>query len=324
METASISNTEKNDSKRLKYPDPAIFQNKHIIVIIPCYNEERFIGSVLLKLRRFPVEIIVVDDGSTDKTAVVAAAADVDVIRLQENQGKGSALREGFEKARELNPDVIITIDGDGQHLPEELPQMLQPILSSMCDIVIGSRYLNAQNQIPAHRRFGHLLFRLANTLITREKIKDTQSGYRSFSRHAIQEIDIQSRGFEVESEIQIIAQTNGLRLMEVPITVLYTDPPKRSVVQQGVSVLKGTLGLTAQYHPLLFFSIPGLILFVFVMVWDTWLVEHSFVTPQWAARFTRLSLSLSMISLSLICVGIFLQYIRSFLLGLQTSFRKG
>ena len=125
------------------------FHQYKILAIIPAYNESRFIGSVVLKLKTLPVEILVVDDGSTDDTADIARAAGADVLRLETNQGKGTALNAGLVKASQAHPDAIVLIDADGQHLPDELFQVVRPILEKKADIAIGSRYLSNTSNTP-------------------------------------------------------------------------------------------------------------------------------------------------------------------------------
>ena len=130
-----------------------------IVVLIPAYNEERYIGSVVLKARRYAEAVIVVDDGSTDATAEIAEAAGAVVVRHAENRGKGAALNSGFRRARGLDPQALVVLDADGQHRPEEMGQVLSPILSGEADIVVGSRYLDRRSIVPRHRIWGHRVF---------------------------------------------------------------------------------------------------------------------------------------------------------------------
>jgi glycosyltransferase involved in cell wall biosynthesis len=154
-----------------------------IVAVIPAYNEERFIGSIVLKVRRYVDQVVVVDDGSHDATAELAAAAGALVIQHTQNQGKGVALNTGFRKAAEFEPTVVITIDADGQHLPKEITQVAQPILDGQADVVIGSRYLEETSRVPEHRIWGHRLFNLITTITSGVSSTDSQSGFRPF-RH--------------------------------------------------------------------------------------------------------------------------------------------
>lgn len=233
-----------------------------VVVIIPAYNEERFIGSVVLKTQRYADVVLVVDDGSTDGTAEIAAAAGAEVIKHRQNTGKGGALNTGFCRARELNPDVVVTIDADGQHFPEDLPAVIRPILEQQVDIVVGSRYLQESwANVPRHRILGHAVFNSVTNTLSGVKVTDSQSGFRAFSRQALQAINFASQGFSVESEMQFLAREHGLRVSEVPITIKYLDPPKRSVISHGLMVLNGILRLIGQHRPLLYFGLPGIMM---------------------------------------------------------------
>ncbi|MBI3242597.1 MAG: glycosyltransferase family 2 protein [Chloroflexi bacterium] len=218
-----------------------------VVTLIPAFNEERFIGDMVLKAGDFADVVIVVDDGSSDATAEIARAAGAIVVRHERNQGKGAALNTGFRKARELEPAVVVTIDGDGQHLPEEMPKVAAPVFKGEADIVIGSRYLEKRNEVPLIRILGHLLFNFLTNAVSGTSITDSQSGFRAFSPRALQTISFQSSGFAVESEMQFLARDYDLRLGEVPITVRYQGRPKRNVFIHGLAVLSEMLRLVGQ-----------------------------------------------------------------------------
>lgn len=292
-----------------------------VVVVIPSYNEERFIGSVVLKTLRHPVTVIVVDDGSTDDTAVIAAAAGAVVVRQPVNQGKGAALNAGFIRAREMSPDVIVMIDGDGQHLPEELPGVVQPIIEHQADIVVGSRYLVTPNQVPRLRILGHRFFNWLTGRVSGVFVSDSQSGYRAFSSNAYQKINFSSSGFSVESEMQFLAREYGLSVKEVPITIRYSDPPKRSVIHQGLVVLNGVLRLTGQYRPLLSFGLPGMILLVAGILWGVYVVNIYNQTRQLAIGYAMISVLLSIIGGIALSTGITLHSVRGLLSDLRSDF---
>ncbi len=312
----SITAVACNDGKAEETQSTSSFEwgRYNIIVIIPAYNEALRIGSVLLRLNKYPVRIIVVDDGSTDDTAMIAEAAGVEVIRMEINQGKGAALNAGFNWAREHNPDVIVTFDGDGQHLPKDLSDIIQPVINEQADIVIGSRYLQRNCQVPRHRVFGHIFFNLLTKLTTGVSVTDSQSGFRAFSRRAYNADIFHSAGFTVESEIQFIAKEYNLTITEVPITILYNDKPKRPVISQGRMVLNGILHLVGQYRPLLFFGLTGVFLLICGVIWGIVVVERYRLTQQLAVGYTLISLMLSMIGMILFSTGIILHSVRGLL----------
>lgn len=294
-----------------------------IIAIIPAYNEERFIGSVVLQVRQYVSHVIVVDDGSTDNTAQVAEVAGAQVYRQEQNSGKGSALTSGFRLASLHTPDAVVTIDADGQHCAEELPRMAQPILDRQADIVIGSRYLQNTSQVPRHRVMGHRVFNLLTTTASGVSASDSQSGYRAFSPRALQFLDFNSAGFSVESEMQFIAHENHLRLIEVPITIRYPDKPKRPVVSHGLSVLNGLLRIAGQYRPLLFFGLPGAILLIVGLVWGLRVVDIYGRTRQLAVGYAMISVLLTIIGMLGLSTGVTLHSIRGLLLDQSQRTRR-
>lgn len=288
-----------------------------VAIIIPAYNEERFIGTVVLKSLKHADAVIVVDDGSTDATAEIAEAAGAIVVRHPENRGKGVALNSGFRKARSLNPKAIVTVDGDGQHLVEELPAVVLPVLNGDADIVVGSRYLAEASLVPPHRIWGHRLFTFFTNLMSGVPITDSQSGFRAFSRRAAETFEASSRGFSVESEMQFMAREQGLRVVEVPITARYQDKPKRPVLSHGALVLNGIIQLIGQYRPLLFFGVPGMLLLVGGIAWGAWVVSIYQRTQMLAVGYALISVLLATLGSLSLFTGIILHSVRGLLLSL-------
>jgi glycosyltransferase involved in cell wall biosynthesis len=245
-----------------------------IVAIIPAYNEARFIGSVVLRTKAYANPIIVVDDGSTDGTGKLAAEAGALVITHTTNQGKGCALNTGLCKARAFDPDAVVVLDADGQHHPKDISRLLEPIPRGDADIVVGSRYLAGNNQVPRHRRLGHRAFNALTNVASGVRATDSQSGFRAFSRRALDLIIFSSKSFSVESEMQFLARDLGLVYKEVAITVSYRDKPKRSVVLHGLIVLQGLLDITRRHRPLLFFGFVGLLMLVTGLIAGFWVVE--------------------------------------------------
>ncbi len=285
-----------------------------VVVIIPAYNEERFIGSVVLKLLRYPVAVIVVDDGSSDETAAIAKAAGANVIRHARNLGKGQALNTGFSAARSLKPEAIVMIDADGQHLPEQLPEMVRPVLAGEADIVIGSRYMKRPEGVPRHRVIGHWFFNQATRLASGVAVSDSQSGYRAFSPKAYNADLFHSSDFSVESEMQFVAREHGLKVVEVPITIRYTDKPKRPVWQHGLVVLNGILRLTGQYRPLLFIGLPGLLSFLVGVALGLRVVNIFLQVRQVAIGTGFASVLFAVTGLVMLSTGVILHSVRGLL----------
>jgi glycosyltransferase involved in cell wall biosynthesis len=262
--------------------------------------------------------VVVVDDGSTDATARIAEAAGAVVIRHERNQGKGMALNTGFEKARELSAGCVVLLDADGQHFPEEMPAVLDPVLKGEADLVIGSRYLNGHGiGVPGHRVWGHRVFNLLTRAASGVGATDSQSGFRAMSRRALRELGFSSTGFSVESEMQFLAHELGLRVVEVPITADYAERPKRPVVHHGLLVLNGVLRLVGQYRPLLFFGLPGAIVLVLGLLWGAWVVNIYQQTQTLAVGYALISIMLAILGSLGLFAGIILHSIRGLLLEL-------
>lgn len=192
-------------------------------LIIPVYNEELTVGDIIERTQKvmqhlaFRYEIIVVDDFSHDKSFKVATNYPVRVYRLKQHLGKGYALRAGFAKAK---GDIIVTIDSDGSHWPEELPRVLKPILQDQADLVIGSRYLHQKN-VAARKlnAFGVKIFNLLIKLLTGQAITDSQSGYRAMKSEVLLNQKLKSQTYEIESEMLVKTAKQKFRIAEVPIS---------------------------------------------------------------------------------------------------------
>lgn len=288
-----------------------------VIAVIPAFNEARFIGSVVLKARKYVDEVIVVNDGSEDSTGELARAAGAIVITHAENCGKGRALSTGFQRACDLGADIVATFDADGQHFPEELDRLVAPIYSGAADLVIGSRYLNPNAAIPWIRAWGHKIFNWLTKFGSGVKVTDSQSGFRAFSRETLEVLRFSSDGFSIESEMQFLAQSRNLRILEVPITARYPDKPKRPVYQHGLLVLNGLLRLIGQYRPLLFFGVSGLFLMLAGGSLSIYIVNIYQRTRGLAVGYAMISILLFILGSISLSTGIILHSIRSLLLEL-------
>jgi glycosyltransferase involved in cell wall biosynthesis len=230
---------------------------------MPAYNEEKYIGSMVLKVRQYADEVIVVDDGSQDRTAEVAHLAGAIVIQHGENRGKGAAIQTILAKAREKNPDVLVLLDSDYQHNPDEIPRLIVPI-SEGFDLVIGSREKEAA-KTPWHRRFGQKVLLMSTSLLSVERLSDSESGFRALSRRAISEMELKEKGFAIETEMIASATDKKLNITQVPISNIYTeDGSTQNPVRHGVGVLLRIVNMISERRPLFFFGLSGLILLLF------------------------------------------------------------
>jgi len=192
-------------------------------IIIPVYNEELTIGNIIDRTKKvmqqtgLETEIIVVDDHSYDNSLERAKYHGAKVYSLKQHLGKGYALRAGFAKAK---GDVIVTIDSDGSHEPEELPEVLAPVIDGKADLVIGSRYMNHKSVATRKlNAFGVKLFNSFIELLTGVAITDSQSGYRAMTREVLKSQKPKSGGYEIESEMLMRTAKNGFQVAEVPIS---------------------------------------------------------------------------------------------------------
>jgi glycosyltransferase involved in cell wall biosynthesis len=292
------------------------------VVVIPAHNEERFIGSVVLKARQIVDAVIVIDDGSSDATAEIAEAAGAVVVRHEGNKGKGVALNTGFIKAKSYNPDVVITLDGDWQHLPEEMTLVAAPVLRGEADIVVGSRYLERTSDVPVQRVIGHWGFTSLTNLVSGVSLTDSQSGYRAFSRAALENLSFSSNSFSVESEMQFLAKDHQLRVIEVPITIRYVDKPKRNVLSHGLVVLNGILRLVAQHRPLLFFAFPGALTLLAGMLLGVWVVYNYSIYQALAVGTALIVVIMLLSGMFLLFTGIVLHSLRIVVMDLKSNQR--
>ena len=232
-----------------------------ITALLPAYNEEVSIGSVVMRARQYADRVIVVDDGSADHTAEVAALAGAEVLRHARNQGKGAALKTGFAS---LNGDaVIVTIDTDGQHDPADIPRLVAPILRGEADMVNGSRYISGNKKdTPFYRRVGQVVLDTATNLDSGLSVTDSQSGFRAFDAKAKGVFRFRQNGLAIESEMLADAAAAGLRIQEVEIGVRYdVDGSSENPVAHGVRVLVKVLHDMELRRPLFYFTAPGLVM---------------------------------------------------------------
>ena len=209
-----------------------------IFCIIPAFNEQKNIAKVLAQVKPIVDEVVVVDDGSTDKTAQIAAQAGVIVLRHFFNRGQGAALETGNQYALSKGADIIVHFDADGQFLAQEIKDIVKPIKAGEAQIVFGSRFLEKKSSIPKFKKYILLpIARLVNYLLLGVRFSDPQSGFRAFSRQAAQKIKIENDGMAHCSEILAKALKSGYKIKEVPITVIYHHFGQR--LGGGVRIVK-------------------------------------------------------------------------------------
>ncbi len=273
-----------------------------VVAAIPAYNEEKTIGSMVLLARKYADEVLVVDDGSRDNTAWVAEQAGAIVIQHLENRGYGAALRTCFNFARRNDAGILVVLDGDGQHRANLIPRVIAPVAEGKADVCIGSRFMegHAAANVPRYRRFGiGILTRLTNLGTARNgKVLDSQSGFRAYSRAAIDGIDPLETNMGAGSEILWEADRKGLRVLEVPIEVDYdAHGLKRGPVGHGLSVIGSMIRFIETKHALLFFGVPGITLFLVGL-------GLGFLVVQTYQRTAELAVGSALITIILLVIG--------------------
>jgi glycosyltransferase involved in cell wall biosynthesis len=243
--------------------------NKRILIAIPAYNEEDSIGEVIQHAKAIYPEVLVYDDGSSDKTSFVAESNGAIVIRNPRNIGYGRALRTLFQHAQSMNFDIVVTIDSDGQHDPKQIPTLIQPILENKADMVIGSRFLTNDDQVnvPKYRSIGIRTITKFTQAGCFDRITDATSGFRAYSIKSLSKLSLVENGMAISTEILLNASENNFRILEVPITTRryeIKDNSTHNPVKLGWSVISHVIRFLSFKHPLLFYGIPGLIFLIF------------------------------------------------------------
>jgi len=272
-----------------------------IIACIPAYNEEKYIAKVILQTKPYVDEILICNDGSTDMTEQIAKALGATVITHPKNMGYGAALRTLFIEAKKRDPDIMITLDADAQHNPNEIPQLIQPILNGEADIVIGSRFLGETKQ-PTWRKLGiKTITWLTKKTYKIQNLTDAQSGYRAYSRKAIQLITPEDSDMGASIDILYQAKKNNLKITEKPIQILYHEEAStQNPITHGSKIITRILQLVTEESPLKILGIPGIILTIIGMITATYLI---YVFNQ--TRY--FSIPIALITIGALFIGIML-----------------
>jgi len=269
-----------------------------IVAAIPAFNEDATIARVVIGSGRHVDKVLVCDDGSSDMTGEIAERLGAEVVRHERNLGKGAAVRSLFDFAKRLGADVVVTIDADGQHDPDEIPKLIEPILSGKADIVIGSRSLKG-SEMPRYRRIGRAALDKATVAAGHVKIADTQSGFRAYSKDALESLKVTEFGIGVDSEI--LMKAGGFMLAEVPVSCKYKGLKGSTYnpVDHALSVLGTIVTLVGERHPMTFLGMPGLIVLLAGLYGWIWVINRY-------SEVQSLPTGIALISTILLLIGIF------------------
>lgn len=272
-----------------------------VFVGIPAYNEEKNIGATITKLKKVTNKIIVCNDGSSDLTEDISKGLGAIVVSHSSNLGYGTAIQSILKKAREEDADILITFDADGQHRIEDIQKVIKPIIDNEVDIVIGSRFLEKQNEIPSYRKFGiKTITKVANVSI-KDKLTDSQSGFRAYNKKVLSAIHPVDHGMGISTEILIKASKMNFRIVEVPIKILYDgNTSTHHPLSHGTSVLFSTIKFTSIEHPLKFYGTPALIFISIGLLFTFW-------SAQYYTEVGRINTNLTLIAAGTILIGVVL-----------------
>jgi glycosyltransferase involved in cell wall biosynthesis len=286
---------------------PARAGTPRVLCAIPCFNEEVAIGSVVLQAKPHVTEVLVIDDGSDDRTAEVARLAGAQVLVHERNSGKGLAVQNAFRYARDHGFDALVLMDGDGQHDPKEIPLLLAPVLAGT-DVGLGFRF-GDKTEMPGWRRVGKRVLDYATAAGGAGVVTDSQCGFRAFGRKAIEEMadGLAAKGFGVESEQLVVARERGLTMQNVTIHCRYegVDGSTKGPVAHAAGVLASLVENVTRRRPLIFMGLPSIALLLAGASLALYMV-HSYNQSGYY------SLALALLTLALTLVGV---------LGLVTSF---
>ena len=289
-----------------------------ITVGIPAYNEEKNIAKIIVKLKKMVDQILVCDDGSTDSTCAIAESLGVTVIKHPENSGYGMAIRSIFLKAREINADLLVTIDADGQHKIEDINKIIKPIVDGRADISIGSRFLKEDNNTPSYRKLGvKVITKVTNSSLS-EKVTDAQSGFRAYNNKVLQSLTPSDSGMGISTEILIKSSKLGFKIAEVPTEIQYEgDTSTQNPVSHGTEVLMSTLKYISIERPLRFYGIPSFIFFVIGLTF-------TFSSIQYYAEVGRLNPNVTLVAVGTLLIGVILAVTAILLYSLVSVVREG
>jgi glycosyltransferase involved in cell wall biosynthesis len=269
---------------------------------IPAFNEEKNIAAIITKLMNITDTVIVCNDGSSDLTSKIAEKLGAIVINHKKNLGYGAAIKSIFLKAKEMNGDILVTFDADGQHRIEDIEKVTKPIIDQEADLVIGSRFLDeSEKEVPQYRKVGiKVITKITNASI-KKQLTDSQSGFRAYSKKVINELNPSEVGMGISTEILIKSSSKNFRIVEVPIKIIYSgDTSTHNPISHGSSVILSTIKYTSIEHPLKFYGIPSIIFFIIGL-------SFTYLSAQYYTEIGRLNTNLTIVSAGTVLIAVVL-----------------
>lgn len=299
-----------------------------VVACIPAYNEERTIARVVLTTKKYVDTVIVCDDGSTDLTGEIASALGAIVVRHDKNMGVGAALRTLFDRARELGAEIVVTLDADGQHDPSYIPDLVEPILRREADLVIGSRFVYQKNahEVPLYRKIGIKTISGLAKRVSKLNVRDTQSGFRAYSRRALEVIQVTRDDFGWSLETLDQAASHGLKVVEVPVPIRYKGVEETSTknpLSHGLELIRTLLDLVTWKRPLAFLGIPGVALLGVAAFFMVNMLSLFNRTRYFSLPMTLLATAFGLAGMTMLSTAVMLYAIQKALLSKKPSSRE-
>jgi glycosyltransferase involved in cell wall biosynthesis len=278
-----------------------------VVVGIPAFNEEKTIARVVLEAQKYADIVVVCDDGSSDLTSEIAERLGADVVRHEHNSGYGAAVQTLFKRARELNADVLVTIDGDGQHDPDEIPQLIEPIEKRVAEVVLGSRFKDKTGtaDMPLYRQLGVKLITKLSNGSGKNGVSDAQSGFRAYGKNALEHLSVSENGMSASVELLRAVSKSGLNVCEVPISCKYAhsvgvETSTENPVTHGLGLIMSIVKLVVEDRPLHFLGVPGIISLVVGVLFGGWMMDMY-------AMSGKIVTNLALASIAFILIGFFM-----------------
>ena len=269
-----------------------------ITIGIPAFNEEKNIAKIITRLKKITNSIIVCDDGSSDMTSEIANNLGVIVVKHEKNTGYGAAINTIFQRAKDIETEILVTFDADGQHRVEDIEEVINPIQENIADIVIGSRFLQKNDQVPGYRKIGIKAITKVTNASINQKLTDSQSGFRAYNKKVLQDIFPSDKGMGISTEILIKASQKNFRITEVPVTILYEgDTSVHNPVSHGTSVIISTIKFTSIEHPLKFYGIPSVFFLILGSIF-------TYLAVNYYAEIGKLNTNITLVAAGTLLMG--------------------
>jgi glycosyltransferase involved in cell wall biosynthesis len=285
-----------------------VVESKPVVVVgIPAYNEEKTVARVVLNALKHADKVVVCDDGSSDMTTEIAERLGAEVIKHEENLGYGAAIKSLFRRARELDADILVTMDADGQHDPAEIPRLVKLIEEGVAEVVLGSRFLDAKGtaDMPLYRQFGiKVITKLANGS-GKNGVSDAQSGFRAYGKNALELLStISENGMSSSVELLRAVNKSGLKICESPVSCKYAGTgvatSTKNPISHGIGLIMSIIKLIVEGRPLLYLGIPGIVSTAIGALFGVWMLD------MYASSHT-VTTNVALASIAFILIGFFM-----------------